>query len=494
MGAQEHKQGAQVVLVAAAGVRAGDRRGRVEADMLAAGLRVCSAAEKLEHGGVVLFERADAAALTLVRELSAEGCRRVVAVGLAEEALAGSAPWDLLAAGAADALCWSGASTARELLARFVRWREVDELLASPLVRENLLGEDPAWVATLRALVEVACFSGASVLITGESGTGKELVARLIHALDRRAPKGELVVVDCTTVVPTLSGSEFFGHERGAFTGAVAAREGAFALADGGTLFLDEVGELPLTLQAELLRVVQEGVYKPVGSNRWRETNFRLVCATNRDLRAEEARGSFRRDFYYRIAAWACRLPSLRERRGDVLVLAGHFLAQLLPESTPQLDGALRDYLLEREYPGNIRDLRQLVVRLSHHHVGDGPITVGALPLDERPAPAASSPAPAAGSPAPVAGPLPIHGGGEAAVPAIDFDAAIHHALAHGARLKDLLGSTRETAVRLALEAESGNVRRASRRLGITDRAIHLQRAAQRAAAPTDPDEGAPLA
>jgi transcriptional regulator with GAF, ATPase, and Fis domain len=482
MEASEHRRDAQIVLVAVGG-QAVRRRARVEAGLLAAGLSASGEVENLEHGGVVLFERADADALKLVRELSAEGCRRVVAVGLAENALAGRASWDLLAAGAADALCWNGAPTARELLARFLRWREVDELIASPLVRENLLGGDPAWVATLRTVVEVARFSGASVLITGESGTGKELVARLIHALDRRTPKGELIVVDCTTVVPTLSGSEFFGHERGAFTGAVAAREGAFALADGGTLFLDEVGELPLTLQAELLRVVQEGHYKPVGSNRWRETNFRLVCATNRDLRAEQARGSFRRDFYYRIAAWACCLPSLRERRGDVLVLAGHFLAQLLPDSTPQLDGALREYLLTREYPGNIRDLRQLVVRLSHHHVGSGPITVGALPLEERPAPNAGS----------LAGDEEEAGEQEAAAMApIELDAAIQRALAHGARLKDLLVSTRETAVRLALEAESGNVRRASRLLGITDRAIHLQRA--RAAAPPSRSEGAPLA
>src|SRR5678816_1272096 len=141
-------------------------------------------------------------------------------------------------------------------------------------------------------------------LIAGESGTGKELVARLIHALDRREPKGPFVVLDCTTVSPELAGSEFFGHERGAFTTAVTAREGAFAMADGGTLFLDEVGELPLTLQAELLRVIQERVYKRVGSNIWKQVNFRLICATNRNLLEEEARGAFRRDFYYRLAAW----------------------------------------------------------------------------------------------------------------------------------------------------------------------------------------------
>jgi transcriptional regulator with GAF, ATPase, and Fis domain len=137
------------------------------------------------------------------------------------------------------------------------------------------------------------------VLITGESGTGKELIARLIHALDSRVDKGDFVILDCTTVVPTLSGSEFFGHEKGAFTGAIAQRDGAFAMADGGTLFLDEIGELPLVLQAELLRVIEEGMYKRVGSNTWRKTSFRLLCATNRDLLQEESRGNFRKDLYY---------------------------------------------------------------------------------------------------------------------------------------------------------------------------------------------------
>src|SRR4029450_8247587 len=160
-------------------------------------------------------------------------------------------------------------------------------------------------------------FSQVSVLIVGESGTGKELIARLIHDLDQRRDKGDFVVVDCTTIVPELSGSELFGHERGAFTGAVGTREGAFALADGGTLFLDEVGELPLPLQGQLLRVVQARMYKRVGGNHWHRTEFRLVCATNRDLAREVERDAFRSDFYYRIANWPCRLPPLGERRGD---------------------------------------------------------------------------------------------------------------------------------------------------------------------------------
>ncbi len=139
-------------------------------------------------------------------------------------------------------------------------------------------------------MVEIARFTDAAVLITGESGTGKERMAQLIHELDPRPKKGRLVVLDCSTVVPSLSGSEFFGHEKGAFTGASAPRSGAFELADGGTLFLDEVGELAVPLQAELLRVIQEGTFKRVGSNTWRRSAFRLVCATNRDLAAARDR------------------------------------------------------------------------------------------------------------------------------------------------------------------------------------------------------------
>ena len=274
------------------------RRATIAEKLEAAGLRVSSGDAGIDGPGAVVFEEPGPTALREVGTLSDAGRRRVVAVPLADDV----SPWEILAAGAADVISWRGSETAGALAARFVRWRQIDELLDSPLVANNLVGDHPSWRAVLRDIVEVARFTDSSVLITGESGTGKELVARLIHALDDREDKGQLVVADCTTVVPTLSGSEFFGHVRGAFTGAAADREGAFGLADGGTLFLDEVGELPLTLQAELLRVVQEGAYKRVGSDRWLTTGFRLVCATNRDLLAEEAQGRFRRDFYYRIA------------------------------------------------------------------------------------------------------------------------------------------------------------------------------------------------
>ena len=220
-----------------------------------------------------------------MREHSHNGLKRVLAIAVTRAVLTVAPVWELLQAGASDVFAWDQFDDAAAVIAsRLERWEEVDDLVNSSAVRENLVGQSPAWISVLRRVVELARFTSGSALIMGESGTGKEFVARLIHTLDSRPDKRELVITDCTTIAPELAGSEFFGHERGAFTSAVAARDGAFALADGGTLFLDEVGELPLRLQAELLRVVQERTYKRVGSNVWKSTSFRLVCATNRDL------------------------------------------------------------------------------------------------------------------------------------------------------------------------------------------------------------------
>jgi transcriptional regulator with GAF, ATPase, and Fis domain len=155
-----------------------------------------------------------------------------------------------------------------------------------------------------------------------------------------------------------------FGHAKGAFTGASSDRHGAFALAHRGTLFLDEVGELPGHLQSELLRVIQEGTYKPVGSDRWEHTEFRLVCATYRDLHAMQAGDTFRTDLYHRIAATSVRLPSLRDRGSDLLALTGYFLAVELGEHAPSLSPAVEAYLRQRDYPGNVRDLKHLVARM----------------------------------------------------------------------------------------------------------------------------------
>ena len=409
--------------------------------------------------GLVFFDAVSDGLCDFLREASQDGRERVLAVATASTVLGTAACWHLLESGAADVFAWDHSpDPAPEVLARLRRWADVDRLAGSPVVRDVLAGDSPAWRSVVRQVVEVARFADTSVLITGESGTGKELVARLIHTLDPRPRKADLVLVDCTTVVPSLSGSEFFGHERGAFTSAVGARDGAFAMADGGTLFLDEVGELPLGLQAELLRVVQEGTYKRVGGNTWRRTRFRLICATNRDLAAEETRGAFRRDFYHRIAAWRCHLPSLRERSTDILPLARHFLSQLLPGETPSFDRPVSELLLSHDYPGNVRELRHFISRIAHRHAGPGPITVGDVPPEERPTAAAG----AAWS--------------EAAL-----EQWVYGALAEGVGLKEISRITRDTAIRVALRNEGGNLQRASRALGVTDRALQLRRAAARA-------------
>jgi DNA-binding NtrC family response regulator len=423
--------------------------------------------------GVLVFTEITPRLCDHLREVSRSGVERVLAVAAIRLALNAGGAWRLLQAGASDVLCWDDSpDPVGRVVARFERWRQVDLLVGSAAVKDCLVGQSPPWTACLRRLVEVAQFTDAAVLLTGESGTGKELAARLIHTLDQRADKRDLVVLDCTTVVPELSGSEFFGHERGAFTGAVAARDGAFALADGGTLFLDEVGELPPTLQAELLRVVQERAYKRVGSNTWQHTNFRLVCATNRDLLQEEAKGWFRRDFYYRIATCVCKLPPLRERIEDIIPLVQHFLRQLLGVGPcPELDEPVRDYFLRRPYPGNVRDLKQLVARIAFRHVGPGPITVGDLDEEERP---------------PIEpGPADWYAG--------PFEAAIRRALSLGVGLKEISRAAENAAIRIAIGDEGGNLRRAAGRLGVTDRALQMRRAAHRQddapSAATKPDE-----
>jgi transcriptional regulator with GAF, ATPase, and Fis domain len=407
--------------------------------------------------GALLFDRVDERLLALAREHSRAGRRRVLAIAATPSILESTAAWELLQAGVTDVVAWDG--DVATVSARLERWRAVDELVASPLVAEHLVGSSPAWRAVLRDVVEIARFSDLDVLITGESGTGKELAARLIHTLDARSPKGDLVVVDCTTIVPSLSGSEFFGHERGAFTGAVAARDGGFALADGGTLFLDEVGELPAALQAELLRVVQEGTYKRVGSNRWQETHFRLVCATNRDLAGDASDGRFRADLYFRLAVATIQLPALRERREDILKLARHFMSAASGGGA-DLSEPVRDLLQARDYPGNVRDLKQLISRIGLRHVGPGPVTAGDVPPSERP------------------------DRGREPNWRDELACALNLAVALETPLREILDATREAAVAAAVAHTDGSLRRAAGRLGVSDRTLQLHRARQRESEP----------
>jgi transcriptional regulator with GAF, ATPase, and Fis domain len=211
-------------------------------------------------------------------------------------------------------------------------------------------------------LVDAVAGTSAGVLLRGESGVGKELFARAIHARSARAD-GPLVIVNCASIPTDLFESEFFGHVRGAFTGAVKDRVGRFELADRGTLFLDEVGEIPLDLQAKLLRVLQEHELERVGDDRTRTVDVRVIAATHRDLDAEVEARRFRRDLYYRLTVFPIDIPPLRERKEDVAVLADHFLRLQARDDALVLSDGDRRRLVAYDWPGNVRELQHVIER-----------------------------------------------------------------------------------------------------------------------------------
>ena len=228
----------------------------------------------------------------------------------------------------------------------------------------ELIGKSPALQAVTRQ-IELVAPTNSAVLILGESGTGKEVVAREIHRRSRRANR-PLIKVNCAAIPRELYESEFFGHVKGAFTGALRDRAGRFELADGGTLFLDEIGEIPLDLQAKLLRVLQEGEIERIGEERTRHTDVRIIAATNRNLRDEAESGRFRQDLYYRLSVFPMELPPLRKRTEDIPLLADHFLerfARQLGRTRPRLTHANLQELQRYEWPGNIRELQHTLER-----------------------------------------------------------------------------------------------------------------------------------
>ena len=229
---------------------------------------------------------------------------------------------------------------------------------------DTLVGNSPAFQQVIRAISEV-CEQRTTVLVTGESGTGKEVVARAIHFNSPRHTK-PFVAVNCAAIPEALLESEFFGHMKGSFTGAVANRIGRFAQAEGGTLFLDEVGDMPAHLQVKILRVLQERQYEPVGSSASRNTDVRIIAATNRDLTAMVAEGRFRQDLYYRLAVFPIRLPALRERVEDIPLFLNLFADELAPSLgkrnisfSPETVRVLANY----QWPGNIRELQNCIER-----------------------------------------------------------------------------------------------------------------------------------
>lgn len=250
----------------------------------------------------------------------------------------------------------------------------IEKLEALPVARglahsRGMIGRSAAFRAMLELLARVAP-SEATVLLQGESGTGKELVAQAIHEASRRAA-GPFIAVDCSGLTETLFESELFGHDRGAFTGATARKTGLVEAASGGTLFLDEMGDIPLTMQVKLLRLLETGTYRRVGSTELIRSDIRLISATHRPLKSLVAQGLFRQDLFYRVNTFPIALPALRSRRDDIPLLAEALLGRVAPDRNLHIAPATLACLQHYDYPGNVRELRNILERASLMCDGD---------------------------------------------------------------------------------------------------------------------------
>ncbi len=266
-----------------------------------------------------------------------------------------------------------------------VRWF-VEKQLPHPIDRHGetgvqLVGRSPAFRRMMEMIARVAP-SNAAVLLLGESGTGKELIAQAIHRASRRADK-PFIAVDCSGLPETLFESELFGHERGAFTGAVQRKIGLVEAANGGTLFLDELGDIPLPMQVKLLRLLETGTFRRLGSTELRQTDIRLISATHQPLTEMIRQGKFRQDLYYRVNTFPLRVPPLRERAGDVPLLVEALLARIAPGANVRVSAEAMALLQAYPYPGNVRELRNILERA--YLMSDGSvIDVPALPEEVR--------------------------------------------------------------------------------------------------------------
>lgn len=305
---------------------------------------------------------------------------------------------------------------------------------------QGLIGRSPGFQRMLELVARVGP-SQASVLLLGESGTGKELVAHAIHEASPRAA-APLVVVDCASLPETLFESELFGHERGAFTGAHAGRPGLVEAASGGTLFLDEVGDIPLPMQVKLLRLLESGTYRRVGSTELRRTDVRVVSATHRDLHAMVADGRFREDLYYRLSTFPIRLPALRDRVDDIPLLAVALLARVAPQRRLSLSTGALAQLQRHAFPGNVRELRNVLERAAL--LADG---------------ASIEAAHVAGALGSEASPPQAHGPAAAAPSAPPVDASLR--------------SVERAALQAQLQAHRGSRAELARKLGISERSLY---------------------
>jgi two-component system response regulator FlrC len=360
----------------------------------------------------------------------------------------------------------SGPDELRLVVARALERRGLrDRALAAIGDEPALTYGDPAMVPVVQAIDRVAK-TAATVLLLGESGTGKEVCARAIHARSPRAQQ-PFAAINCAALSEHLLESELFGHEKGAFTGAVERRRGRLEFADGGTFFLDEVGELRPDLQAKLLRVLQERRFERVGGARTIEVDVRWIAATNRDLRAMIERGQFREDLYHRLAVFPIRLPPLRDRPRDLLPLARTLLARIardLGKQAPRLTPAAEARLAGAAWRGNVRELNNTLERAAILADGDV-IDAGHLWLDD--GDAAGAPAPPRDAPAKPAAPV-------AALPAAPATASAPSAPATAAEaaIRPLAELERDAILR-ALASVGGNRRRAAELLGIGERTLY---------------------
>ncbi|MDR1308475.1 MAG: sigma 54-interacting transcriptional regulator [Deltaproteobacteria bacterium] len=259
-----------------------------------------------------------------------------------------------------------------------VDYRRLRKLIKRPIHLYGIVGNSLVMQEVFSRIIKLASLS-SNLVITGESGTGKELAARAIHALSNRSDK-PFVAVNCGAISDNLFESEFFGHVKGAFTGAAGERQGYLEMADGGTIFLDEVGEIAPSLQVKLLRAIDGYGYLPVGGNRAKSSNFRLIAATNRNLEEMVGNGTMRQDFYYRIKAFHLTMPTLRERREDIPMLAHFFLRRIPGAKELVLSLDVLERLSSHAWPGNVRELQNAIYRyaafqeleLEEHHQGPG--------------------------------------------------------------------------------------------------------------------------
>jgi len=360
------------------------------------------------------------------------------------------------------------------------RLRERSERLQSELADlrpGEMVGLSPQMREVNRIVAGVAK-ADSTILVLGESGTGKELVARAIHQRSRRANK-PLVAVNCAAIPNELVESELFGHTRGAFTTAVSARAGLFEAANGGTLFLDEIGDLPTSVQVKLLRTLESGEIKPVGSDNPRNVDVRVIAATNANLRASIAAGTFRQDLYFRLNVIAIHLPPLREREDDVLRLAQHFLqkfAELAGRPPPRLSPEAAMHLTRYAWPGNVRELEHVIERALVLDDGDTLSAASLPPEIVRPsksmlvpdmASPRSSPASAPVS-APVSVPEPVSVEPAEARSVVDWVTQNGlHELAYAEAKKRVLSAFTDAYVSALLRTTGGNMSEAARRSGL---------------------------